>query len=85
MRGGIVMDELERELNEGGKTIDFRPPPDPGRPVPVRYEPKEYTTEDMMAEYQEKKLKGKLLTTKKEVLEKRLKDLKQQELENNLK
>ena len=79
------MDDFEKELNEGGKTIKYYPPPDPGRPVPVRYEPKEYTPGDMMAEYQEKKLKGKLLTTKKEVLEKRLKDLKQQELENNLK
>ena len=85
MRGGIVMDELERELNEGGKTIDFRPPPDPGRPVPVRYEPKEYTPGDIMKEYQEKARKGKLLTTKKEVLEKRLKELEKQELENNLK
>lgn len=79
------MDELERELNEGGKTIDFRPPPDPGRPVPVRYEPKEYTPGDMMAEYQEKARKGKLLTTKKEVLQERLKELEREELENSLK
>ena len=79
------MDELERELNEGGKTIDFRPPPDPGRPIPVRFEPPGYTPGDIMKEYQKKDREQKLLTSKKEVLEKRLKDLKQQELENNLK
>ena len=79
------MDDFERELNEGGKTIKYYPPLDPGRPIPVRYEPKEYTPGDIMAEYQEKARKGKLLTTKKEVLEKRLKELEREELENSLK
>ena len=79
------MDDFEKELNEGGNTIKYYPPLDPGRPIPVRYEPPGYTPGDMMAEYQEKDREQKLLTTKKEVLEKRLKELEKQELENNLK
>ena len=79
------MDELERELNEGGKTIKYSPPADPGRPIPISYEPPGYTPGDIMAEYQEKARKGKLLTSKKEVLEKRLKELEREELENSLK
>ena len=79
------MDDLERELNEGGKTIKYYPPADPGRPIPISYEPPGYTPGDMMKEYQKKARKGKLLTTKKEVLQERLKELEKQELENNLK
>ena len=85
MRGGIVMDELERELNEGGNTIKYYPPADPGRPIPISYEPPGYTPGDLAESWREKDRKGKLLTTKKEVLEKRLKELEKQELENNLK
>ena len=85
MRGGIVMDDFEKELNEGGKTIKYYPPLDPGRPIPVRYEPPGYTPGDLAESWREKARKGKLLTTKKEVLQERLKELEREELENSLK